>query len=138
MAINYTWEKFGKDGAKMIVNEIRDDLLVPWAAKEGLSASIGRSVNYRPHEISFKVTIQIPSAARKNDEWDYNEHKEEYGIKAPYGFTFKDDYGKKLTVSGLNHRATINKILYTLDNGKEAYSSVAYVNHEYRRSQICH
>ena len=136
MTRNHMWEKFDSKAAIVVAQQVHEELLVPWAAKEGLSASIGRSVSYRPHEISFKVTIQIPSAARKNAKWDYNEHKEEYGIKAPYGFTFKDDYGKKLTVSGLNHRATINKILYTLDNGKEAHSSVAYVNHEYRRSQI--
>ena len=136
MTRNYTWEKFNSKAAIIIAHQIEEELLVPWAAKEGLAAKVNKNISYQAHEISFKITIQIPAAARLNEAKDYDNWKEAYGIKAPYGFTFLDNRGVRLQVSGLNHRATKNKILYTMDNGKEANSSVAYLNHEYKRSQI--
>ena len=136
MTRNYTWEKFDSKAAIVVAQKVHEEVLVPWAKREGLDVKINNNISYQAHEISFKVTIQIPDAARLNEEKDYNDWKVVYGIEAPFGFTFLDNRGIKLQVSGLNHRASINRILYTMDDGKEAHSSVDYLNHEYRRSQV--
>ena len=136
MTRNYTWEKFSSRSAMVLAQQVHEEVLVPWAKREGLDVKINNNISYQAHEISFKVTIQIPEAARRSEEGDYNSWKNIYGIEAPFGFTFLDNRGIKLQVSGLNHRASINRILYTMDDGKEAHSSVDYLNHEYRRSQV--
>jgi hypothetical protein len=136
MTRNHMWEKFSSKAAIVIAHQIEEELLVPWAAKEGLAVNINKNITYQAHEISFKITIKIPDAARLNEEKDYNEWKGAYGIKAPFGFTFLDNVGHTLQVSGLNHRATKNKILYTMEDGREGRSSVVYLNHEYKRSQM--
>jgi len=136
MTRNYTWEKFDSKAAIVVAQKVHEEVLVPWAKSEGLDVNINKNISYQAHEISFKVTIQIPDAARLSEEKDYNDWKVVYGIEAPFGFTFLDNRGIKLRVSGLNHRASKNRILYTMDNGKEAHSSVDYLNHEYRRSQV--
>ena len=136
MTRNHMWEKFDSKAAIVVAQQVHEEVLVPCAAKEGLAVKVNKNISYQAHEISFKITIQIPAAARLNEAKDYDNWKEAYGIKAPYGFTFLDNRGVRLQVSGLNHRATKNKILYTMNDGKEAHSSVAYLNHEYKRSQI--
>ena len=136
MTRNYTRKKFNSRSGVALARQVHEEVLVPWAEREGLDVKINNNISYQAHEISFKVTIQIPDAARLNEEKDYNDWKVVYGIEAPFGFTFLDNRGIKLRVSGLNHRASINRILYTMDDGKEAHSSVDYLNHEYRRSLV--
>ena len=120
---------------KMLVEETLK-VLQKAMNKHGVTVEQASGAKFGGHNMTLKLEFKVPALASENAKKDYDQYKELYDIKAPYGFAFSTG-GKTYRITGLNHKASKNRVLLECDEtGRRAHCPVRTVNWEYDRSEL--
>ena len=120
----------GSKECKILIPEMKT-ALQKTLNKYGLSIEQSGGARYGGYNLTIKFEVTVPEKADANAENDFNQYKDMYDIKVPFGFTFKQG-GSEYKVVGINHRAKKNKVLLEKDDGKKAHCPVRTVNWQYQ------